>query len=268
MYDHRRKLEWASEHLDALENSIRAFVDTQPYHLLLQFNLETRTNEARIDYLKRLNPDWSLMVGDVVHCLRSALDNLTFALAVKHSGEAVAGESRSLQFPICDDTRDWDGDRVTDRPPQKKKVALVAPRAQAVIQGLQPYHRPDRDGPDLLSALRDLSNIDKHKHILLTYPNASEISFRLIRFGLPFGGKIVSGFKGTIELGTLVAMIYCFDHNGLSVALPSDVEVDPDLTLEIQLGTGKFVGPAIAVLRSTHDWIRDEVFKELEPFIL
>src|SRR4051794_32749877 len=43
---------------------------------------------------------WSLVAGDCVHNLRSALDNLIYAIAIYQSRQNPPPDDKSLQFPI------------------------------------------------------------------------------------------------------------------------------------------------------------------------
>ena len=94
--------------------------------------------------------EWGVYVGDAVHCLRSALDQMIWSLAEKPIG--------STAFPICLMKKEW----VIDAPAQLWSVPEFV---QAIVHDAQPYHRGDSAHSHPLAVLRTLSNLDKHRTI-------------------------------------------------------------------------------------------------------
>jgi hypothetical protein len=70
-----------------------------------------------------------VILGDMVHNLRSALDHLVWQAVLRNGGRP----NRSHQFPICDDEKDWND------------------ACNVVMK------------PAALSRLREISNEDKHR---------------------------------------------------------------------------------------------------------
>ncbi len=108
------------------------------------------------------------IVGDFLHNLRSALDNLAYELAVAHKGSKM---SKSIAdhsgFPIFTDKVRFDKHG-------GPKIRCVHPDARTFIERLQPYNR--RDIPvtaDALWQLSVLSNSDKHQlpHFAVAAPH-------------------------------------------------------------------------------------------------
>ena len=102
--------------------------------------------------------EWSVTLGEILHNLRSALDHLVWQLVLAN-GQTPG---RHSAFPIATDSRSW----------KKTKDTLlkgIRPRHVAMIEYLQPY----TVGMDLpfdvrmLEAIRDLSNIEKHRHLVV-----------------------------------------------------------------------------------------------------
>jgi hypothetical protein len=95
-----------------------------------------------------------VMIGDVAHSLRSALDHLVYQLCIP-SGATEPADPNSPAFPITSSYARW----------RESRWRLnQAPRGtKARIERLQPYHR--RKDPDtwLLWQLRELNDIDKHR---------------------------------------------------------------------------------------------------------
>lgn len=96
-----------------------------------------------------------LILGDFIHNLRSALDNLVCQLAQLSSREGC----ERTQFPICDSPELFAHELKRDR------LAGLRGEHVAAIEGLQPF--PGRDTPTqkALVAIRDFDNFDKHRAI-------------------------------------------------------------------------------------------------------
>jgi hypothetical protein len=90
------------------------------------------------------------LVGEICYNFRCALDYLVYALAELDSKAPQKG----TQFPIMDTAKDFVG---------HGKAMLVGVNAAhvAAIERLQPYN-----GCHWTERLRDLSNMDKHRHIV------------------------------------------------------------------------------------------------------
>ena len=100
--------------------------------------------------------EWSAIVGDALHNLRSALDCFVVGLAESNLARALtADEERRLQFPICATPNQWN-DQVV------KGHRLDNVRADAVeeIRRLQPFYVHElaglTDNDRLEAAVRDV----------------------------------------------------------------------------------------------------------------
>jgi hypothetical protein len=158
------RLERAREHLDTFEAEARAFLDAQPYKRVIKKQSQP-INEAVFTY-----PDpplhLSLIVSDYLHELRSCLDSLVFHLA-----GCPDDHKCRLQFPIFDDPNAYAGKcKVKDG-----YLEGIPSEAEAVIERLQPYNRPDYwdlpipyvPGNMPLMRLHDLNRVDKHRTLHL-----------------------------------------------------------------------------------------------------
>src|SRR5579864_4919392 len=127
-----KKLDRSLEHLNSLKEHAEGFFGKDFYGV---YRLHGETNSQRTKHLFRvelLQPlpllEWGVIVGDAVHCLRSALDQLAYALSVDPDGNTA--------FPIWRTEKDW----VTQAPAQTWGIPepLIA-----AINKTQPYHRGD-----------------------------------------------------------------------------------------------------------------------------
>ena len=120
----------------------------------------------------------SLIVGDLVHCLRSSLDSLVFGM-VRHrlGGDMAEEEERACQFPICSSPKDFT--KFVARP---QITRIMDDRVRFALHGVQPFYRLQNmkllgvEGANALSYVDDsrfhpltsvarLSNIDKHRRL-------------------------------------------------------------------------------------------------------
>jgi len=160
------KIKRAATHLDLLHKEIRAFhnLDPKPYRFITKVDVDTSRYVMRVRLDADLPVEWSLIAGDFVHNLRSALDHMVWQFVLTNGGKP----SRMTSFPIRDTPpgdpndgarRSWD-----------PALAAVGSSARDLVARCQPYRGTDTpDGRHLLSALRDLSNEDKHRVVLARY---------------------------------------------------------------------------------------------------
>jgi hypothetical protein len=111
------------------------------------------------DFVEPPAGEWGLLVGECIHNLRSALDNLAFALARLHSDPPQ--KPARISFPIYLDKSEF---------AKKASAALdqMPTRAAHLIESLQPFNRdgsPSKGTPesDGLLVLQSLNNVDKHR---------------------------------------------------------------------------------------------------------
>jgi len=151
-----RKLDRAVEHLDALNETAERFFEDSDDEI---YALHGETNSQRTKHLFRvelLQPlpliEWGLIVGDAVHCLRSALDQLAYSFCGDPDGNTA--------FPISRTRKEW----VTKSPAM---LWGIPDPVTAVIDRAQPYHCGEGDKAEAhpLAVLNTLWNTDKHKFI-------------------------------------------------------------------------------------------------------
>lgn len=161
----RLKIARAKVHRDSLQKHALDFfaIETNVPRFRSELDRSTGDHVFRIDYMPELGdvlPRCSVICGDVVHNLRSALDHLVFQLAVFHTGGAVQRPDR-LQFPICDCPSAFNKQRAL-------RLSEVAAPHVDIVERYQGYHQVDTQisvGQYFhpLSMLRDLNNNDKHQ---------------------------------------------------------------------------------------------------------
>lgn len=257
--DHREKLAWARKHFDALEKSVVDFVESKPYRIAVKFDRKTGEHIASFFDVTDPPADWSLMVGDIVHGMRSALDSLTYALAVKQSGESAANASNMLGFPIFDTPDGW-------RDRHKRRVGLLSTEARAKIQELQPYQGAAVGKTHVLSILRDLSNTDKHKRLLLTLVRGTDVEMvvtPIVGGDSRLPAKVVSDFRGPVRNDTVIA------RWNFAPDQPDQVDVDIEFTVDVKFGdrASFYRQPIRQTLIRVGKHIERQVFPPLEEIL-
>ncbi len=128
--------------------------------LSVEFHKGGKVRDYSIGNVPEISRDIGLLIGDCVHNLRATLDNLVYTIGTEANPRLKSEERRALTFPIADQRSDFLDSR------RKGVIAKLPCRAQARIQGLQPYKRGKEAQRHPLSVLRQLSDADKHQNIV------------------------------------------------------------------------------------------------------
>ena len=152
----KAKIIRANKHIDNLDRKIESILD-EPHSLRKEYDAETRQLSIVSNGDIELPVEWSIIAGEAVHQLRSSLDHLVHALVVS---EGRVKPTVRTQFPILDSE---DNRKFRDR------TEGISSTAAAIIESLQPYHPSwtHRLHEHPLCILRDLSNTDKHRNIVM-----------------------------------------------------------------------------------------------------
>lgn len=171
------KLARASAQVRALDEAVTTWVDANPLVAkceLRQGRLGFRVTQQEFQQPAPLD-HWGLLVGECLHNLRSALDNLAFALARLHRDPPE--KPQRIAFPIYSDKAQFEKNGSNNIDQLSRAAALL-------IERLQPFQRDgsaalgtaDRDA---LVLLQWLSNTDKHRvpSVVLIAPTEISHSF-------------------------------------------------------------------------------------------
>jgi hypothetical protein len=161
------KVKRSYQQIDILKNEISTFMDREPYKPAFKMNRIRGATEAPcvLDFTIRLvveepcPPMFGILVGEIVHNLRSALDHIVYQLVI-HATNAPPPVVSKTQFPIFLDAAGF-----KHRGPLLLKG--VGTKAAALIKAMQPFATGEGVKSPLWH-LSQLSNIDKHRTIHLT----------------------------------------------------------------------------------------------------
>jgi hypothetical protein len=213
---YRAKIARAKEHLCELKESIDSFIlDRNAYSVIKEPNPETGVFVFRLQ-LHRSPPltEWSLIIGDCIHNMRSALDHLFWQLVLLENPNGVADTTAS--FPILRDRGTFKG--------RKAKIERwIGQRAATMVENMQPYQGagPDKN-PFLFIHSCDIT--DKHKLLVpfVGITEHGEIALKPGEFNTP---SIRTEFLGgPLENGTILATITVSPPEGVV-----DVDFNPTL---------------------------------------
>ncbi len=232
----------AKEHLEALREQLDAFSKSKPYSIVREDDIEHQCHRVSIKVVD--TPDRiTLIVGDLLYCLRSALDQLVWFLA-----KLTLSYPEHTQFPILDVLNA--GARKTF----EKQTAGVPADAVEIIESLQPYHRPDAAAiqSDPLWRLNALCNIDKHRRI-------------------PVHGSVSDLHWPHATAALVAAMTVELDQDNVMVTIPaiykSQMALDPEFSINVMFGDFTAdVSCDFAGIERIYDCVTDGVIPKFTRF--
>ncbi|HXN39049.1 MAG TPA: hypothetical protein VN892_13500 [Solirubrobacteraceae bacterium] len=294
--DPQAKIDRADKHIRALARMILAFrkqayvVEAQPAFwseplvgggsadVLIIFAAATEQPPSLL---------WGPVIGDIVHGLRSALDQVAWNLSVAY--QATRGITpppdpippgdrwRDIAFPICRRSQGWNS-------LWGSKMWAADPALRAAFERFQPYfsgkNPADREP---LAVLDELWNIDKHRHLHLVnstielrdvistkpFPGIPDIAFEVISKTAP--GPLVGPTEiGRARMirrpdGRLTAPIATGPDGEMSpgiiaTSLPQ-VHMNPDLAVDVAFDQGPpaYGGSVLKTLRSIRKTVQNIV---------
>lgn len=155
--DWQLKLDWAEAHFNTLNKSVRKYNDSDSYGFEISDPRPiSEPNTFESDLLLKINNQppidhWRLMIGDIVHNYRSALDVLIYQHA-NNPGSSTA-------FPIF--VRESAFQNY-----QSKTLKGLSAEYFTLIEREQPYYKwKDSPSSDPLAILAELDNANKHRVI-------------------------------------------------------------------------------------------------------
>lgn len=153
----RLRLERADEHLAFLKDKRRSFLEDERRDIIGSYEADTS------EYVFRITGEppaieWALRTSEFAHHLRSALDNLVWALVYLRGNTG----HRQTKFVIATTEDAWKRSTTTTKRWTDALRGLL-PEDRAIIQALQPYERGEYLATSHpLAHLARMSNVDKH----------------------------------------------------------------------------------------------------------
>jgi len=149
------RVEFATKRGTEFSTEVRKWGDNHPV------SLTGNISDDRLSYKIVLNfsqqpdlDDWGRIFGDVMHNLRSVLNNMIAEIA---QAEGTPKEQiKTAQFPIALSAKQWRS--------EKRRIQVLPTEVQVAIEKVQPFTEMPQS-PELhpLAVLSALSNQDKHR---------------------------------------------------------------------------------------------------------
>lgn len=155
------KLSRANGHRHAVEDLIERWREEKPYEFVHDQESQPGWTILTVRIRKYPPPEIGVIVGDYVHNVRSALDQLVWQLVIANG----AAPGRHNQFPIAITEDNFIQNAVTGAPGRPGMLAGLSDSAVKFIERQQPYKR-GLDAPSHpFAILQGLWNADKHQAI-------------------------------------------------------------------------------------------------------
>ncbi len=212
----RAKIDRAREHAQALDTESQAFIRSNPYRTTYGTDPNNGDHIWRVEVMRAPPMRLSILVGDVVHNLRSCLDHLVWQLSLT----TTPAPYERAEFPIYSVKFDPKRNECFDKR-GREKLRDVPILAQKIIESVQPYHMDARRiWPYLhLALIHEISNTDKHRIVLIPMPSVAG-------FNLP--PSAVVGFQSQGPLLPLGLNLVPTGEDGYEVfRLPGTVALSP-----------------------------------------
>ncbi|MFC9384742.1 hypothetical protein [Streptomyces venezuelae] len=150
-----QKVAHAAQRKAELESRISLWTAGFPIETESTLSEDRRKWETRLRvHVEPPSQEWSLILGDLLYSLRSALDACVWEFA--HMDGATPRKPKLVQFPVVRDRADW-GKALRER------LQSVPREVAERIEMVQPFNRPpEQVAVDPLVLLSELNNMDKH----------------------------------------------------------------------------------------------------------
>ena len=158
LYGSFLKLDRAKKHLKELRCEIADFESRDPYLIVYEQKVEGGEIVCRLS-VNQFPPskEWGVIIGDIIHNLRSALDLLACCL-VKANTVGADCKNPRVSFPISDSKKNFEDTGI-------KRIEGASNSAKTIIKGLEPY----KGGNNLFYWISGLDNLDKHRLLIPTF---------------------------------------------------------------------------------------------------
>jgi hypothetical protein len=241
----RLKFLAAADHMNRFHDAVEGFFE-EDFELAI-FNGEA--NAQRTKYVLRVERvrrypvrEWGIIIGDAIHCYRSALDQLVYAFA--HD------PSHQTSYPICVTEKEW----TTKAPAQYWSCAAPFVR---LLDKTQPYHRED-PSKHPLAVLRALSNLDKHRGIPTVSLVADSAEFHVhATQGIRKWNSIKANIGAPYEAGAVVAE---------AKIVPDDSGLEPKMDMHIDSTVDVAFGQ-IGAIPSLRNRLVVDVIEEVADYV-
>lgn len=227
----RAKVDGAFEDFERLKAGVADFLNGNPYGVEVEYDRDTGWHTAYARIREEPPLPLSVILGEIAHDVRSAMDHIAWELAREHLDRQPAeGEAHSISFPAALSESAFLSNRTVHN--------FMSERAKTTVAGLQPYSRPHPlHGPsaNALAVITDVWNTDKHRTLHLAFASVDMGAVKFVWRGsaanYPTKESLVEPGQ-PLEHNTPIARIRFAYGNA-----QAKVHVDPQPTAEIAFET-------------------------------
>lgn len=199
---------------------------------------------GRLGELIEPDPEWSVLIGECLYNMRSALDHAVHLIALRTGQPLNSEQRRNLAYPIFTERKDffW---------ALHKGLQVLPFDVLALLERRQPYLHGDTAEYQSLAKLKKLNDLDKHRHL-----HTCAVGLRGV------------GWWGDPEFWIRSPPLKAHaDIVRLTYPAPvGDVDMKHAITLHAALDE-TYPGTAVEALLSTMFKVCREVVDELAPYI-
>lgn len=195
------KVKWAKDYISNLRDRRNTFL-AQRHEGIPKFNPETNTTQYLLREVPVVEPDIRLMIGDIAHNLRTALDYLACELA-----RSVGVIDPKPYFPIFECAKVYERESTG-------KTPGIPVEAKKFIDRIGPYGGHD----DFLWALHELDRIDKHRLVLTATAKIS-----VWRMSIRGTDSVDFAYSSDLKAGTVIGEVRGNHESDEQMSITSDI---------------------------------------------
>jgi hypothetical protein len=191
------KIARVRDQLQNLFTQIEAFEENEAYRIDIEFNDDATEVRAIWRQIRPIPAMWGVLVGEVVHNLRSILDHLARQIVIAET-KAAPVRPGQLDFIIADDEKRFDG-IARGKSGKKGRLSEMSESSITLLKSLQPFATGEGHKSPLWH-LNELANFDKHRTVVLASIALHQTKFHVqggaLRIGaLSTGQPLVDGTR-------------------------------------------------------------------------
>ncbi len=190
LYGPRARIERSNSQIVTLAQGFERFFRENPYEIsVAEYNPKAKNYSLRVKGGPQEFPvDWSLLIGEITHNLRAALDGLAWQLALQTT---ITPYERTA-FPIyllgrtVKRTKGHPLPHFWGKAHGLRRIQSIPRPLWARIESFQPYKRGNRGRRSPLFCLEDLNNTDKHRLLTVLVATPATLQFSGLSGGTHF----------------------------------------------------------------------------------
>jgi hypothetical protein len=148
----RLKVARAKDHIMEVAIQSTSFFESKPHRIFSERDAQGTGFTVKLRLERPIPDKISVVVGDALSQLRSALDVLVCSAALNNG----ATNTKNIYFPFAKDAAEF------ELPATQRKIEKLSNGDRMVVGAFKPY----KGGNDLLWSLNALCNIDKHNRLI------------------------------------------------------------------------------------------------------